>query len=75
VFGRGTAWLDAGTPEALLQASQFVHAIEARQALMIGCPEEVAFRMGYISAATLSERIRELGESEYSGYLAKLLHE
>jgi len=75
VFGRGTAWLDAGTHEALLQASQFVHAIEARQGLMIGCPEEVAFRMGYITAAALSERVRELGESEYSAYLARLLRE
>ena len=59
VFGRGVAWLDAGTHESLLQAAMFIEAIQQRQGLMISCPEEIAYRMGYIS----KEQLRELGKS------------
>jgi len=59
VFGRGVAWLDAGTHESLLQAATFIEAIQQRQGLMISCPEEIAYRMGYIS----KEQLRELGKS------------
>ena len=59
LFGRGVAWLDAGTHESLLQAAMFIEAIQQRQGLMISCPEEIAYRMGYIS----KEQLRELGKS------------
>jgi len=59
VFGRGVAWLDAGTHESLLHAASFIQTIQERQGLMISCPEEIAFQMGYIS----EEQLRELGEA------------
>jgi glucose-1-phosphate thymidylyltransferase len=74
-LGRGVAWLDAGTHENLLQASNFVQAVEERQGLMIGCPEEVAFRMGFIN----KDQLRSLGEKHqqngYGDYLLQLLEE
>ncbi len=57
-LGRGTAWLDAGTPDSLLQAATFVQTIQSRQGMLVGCPEEVAYRMGYIDAAALQRRAR-----------------
>ena len=69
-LGRGTAWLDAGTPESLLEASEFVRALSKRQRYMIGCPEEVAFRMGFIDAAQLGALIERAGASDYGAYLA-----
>jgi glucose-1-phosphate thymidylyltransferase len=72
-MGRGFAWLDAGTHDSLLEAGNFVHAIEARQGLKIGCPEEIAFRMGYISAAELSELGRAMAGNQYGEYLLQLL--
>lgn len=73
VFGRGTAWLDAGTHESLLQASNFVQAVEERQGLMIACPEEIAYRMGFITLAQLTALIDELSDSyaDYLRYLAR----
>ncbi len=71
-LGRGTAWLDAGKHEALLQASNFVQAVEDRQGVMISCPEEIAYRMGYISLADLSE-LAKLYPNSYGEYLAKLV--
>ncbi len=72
-LGRGYAWLDTGTPEALLQASNFVEAVEARQGLKIACPEEVAWRMGYIDGAALARLAEGCAGSDYGRYLAGLL--
>jgi len=74
-LGRGIAWLDAGTPEMLLQAANFVQAVEERQGLMIGCPEEVAYRMGFISREELRRLATVLRHNSYGGYLFQLLDE
>ncbi len=71
-LGRGCAWLDAGTPDSLLQAAMFVQTIQDRQGMLVGCPEEVAFRLGYISAAQLLEEARRLGKTELGRILAEL---
>ncbi len=73
LFGRGIAWLDTGTHDALLAAGSFVQTVEARQALKISCPEEIAWRKGYISDAQLSDLIRPLAKTGYGRYLAALL--
>jgi glucose-1-phosphate thymidylyltransferase len=75
VLGRGMAWLDTGTHEALLEASNFVQTIERRQGLKIACPEEIAFRLGYISAAQLEALASKIGKSTYGQYLRVLLTE
>jgi glucose-1-phosphate thymidylyltransferase len=75
ILGRGTAWLDTGTPSALLQASLFIETIEQRQGLKIACPEEVAFRMGYISKAQLETLARDAGNNAYGQYLTQILSE
>ncbi|HTC23169.1 MAG TPA: glucose-1-phosphate thymidylyltransferase RfbA, partial [Gemmatimonadales bacterium] len=72
VFGRGTAWLDTGTPEALLQASNFIGAVEERQGLKIGCIEEVAYRMGFIDRSRLARLADRLGPGQYGDYLRSL---
>lgn len=74
-LGRGVAWLDAGTHETLLQASTFVQAVEERQGLMIGCPEEVAYRMGFIDRQQLTELARDLRYNSYGEYLLRLLED
>ncbi len=71
-LGRGCAWLDAGTPDSLLQAATFVQTIQTRQGMLVGCPEEVAFRMGWIDAAQLRERARALGKTELGQVLMAL---
>ncbi len=63
-LGRGCAWLDAGTPDSLMQAGTFVQTIQSRQGMLVGCPEEVAFRMGWIDAAALRSHARGLGKTE-----------
>lgn len=73
MLGRGTAWLDTGTFESLLQASQFVQVIEARQGLKVGCIEEIAYRMGFINGDQLIELAKPLLKSGYGDYLLKLL--
>ncbi|MEO0971663.1 MAG: glucose-1-phosphate thymidylyltransferase RfbA [Pseudomonadota bacterium] len=73
VMRRGYAWLDAGTHESLLEASQFIQTIESRQALKIACPEEVAWRMQYIDDETLYLLACDLGNSAYGSYLKGLL--
>jgi glucose-1-phosphate thymidylyltransferase len=72
VLGRGTAWLDTGTFDSLIQASQFIQVIEQRQGLKIGCIEEVAFRMGFISKEHLLKLSEPLKKSGYGEYLLKI---
>jgi glucose-1-phosphate thymidylyltransferase len=67
--------LDAGTHESLLQAANFVQAVEDRQGLMISCPEEIAFRMGYITAADVRRLAGAMAENQYRTYLLALLDE
>ena len=71
-LGRGTAWLDTGTPESLLEAASFIHIIESRQGQKIACPEEVAWRMGYVDAETLRARFSS-SKSDYGEYIISLL--
>ncbi len=74
VLGRGTAWLDTGTHDSLLDAAHFVAVIEKRQGLKIACLEEIAWRKGWIDQATLETNISRLGKSAYGSYLKKMLH-
>jgi glucose-1-phosphate thymidylyltransferase len=69
VFGRGIAWLDAGTHESLLQAGSFIQTIQERQGLMISCPEEIAYRMNYISKEQLCELGKKLAGNSYGEYI------
>ena len=73
VMGRGMAWLDTGTHESLLEASHYIETIERRQGLKIACPEEIAYRMGYIDAGQLQRLAHALGKSSYGQYLKQLL--
>lgn len=75
VFGRGTAWLDTGSPDSLLQASNFIQTVEARQGLKIGCLEEIAYRKGFIDLAGLEAAGRALEKTEYGQYLLALARE
>jgi glucose-1-phosphate thymidylyltransferase len=72
-LGRGYAWFDAGTQKALLQAGEFIRTIEELQGLKVGCPEEIAFRMGYIDAAALAELAKAAPGSDYGVYLRHIL--
>ena len=72
ILGRGVAWLDAGTHESLLQASVFVQTVEERQGLMVSCPEEIAFRMGFIDKQQLLRLGEEISNNQYGDYLKKL---
>lgn len=72
-IGRGYAWLDTGTPDSLLDAADFVRVLEKRQGMKIACPEEVAWRRGYIDAAQLAVLAARLGNSDYGKYLQKLI--
>jgi glucose-1-phosphate thymidylyltransferase len=73
--GRGMAWLDTGTHESLLEASQYIETIERRQGLKIACPEEIAYRQGYIDAARLEALGQALAKNAYGRYLLALLHD
>jgi glucose-1-phosphate thymidylyltransferase len=75
VLGRGIAWLDAGTHESLLQAANFVQAVEERQGMMISCPEEIAYRMGYIGEEMLRQLAVSMSSNQYGAYLLSLLEE
>jgi glucose-1-phosphate thymidylyltransferase len=72
LLSRGTAWLDTGTHESLVQATNYVEAVENRQGLKIASPEEVAWRMGYISKDQVIKLAKNLGKSSYGQYLIKL---
>jgi glucose-1-phosphate thymidylyltransferase len=74
-LGRGYAWLDTGTHGSLLEASSFIQTIEERQGLKVACPEEIAFRMGYIGAAELEALAAPLSNSGYGQYLLRVLSE
>lgn len=73
VLGRGVAWLDAGRPETLLQASTFIQTIQERQGMMISCPEEIAYRAGFIDKKKLAGLIKDMGENTYKIYLQKVV--
>ena len=73
LLGRGTAWLDTGTHDSLLDASNFVQVIERRQGMKISCPEEIAYRKGWIDAPTLRRSIESWGSSPYRNYLEKIM--
>ena len=73
LFGRGTAWLDTGTIQSLLDAANFIRVLEERQGLKIGCPEEIAFNQGFIDAEQLQVLAESLGKSGYGNYLMQLL--
>lgn len=74
-LGRGTAWLDAGTPDSLMQAGSFIQTIQSRQGSLVGSPEEVAWRMGYIDTDTMLKRAQRLGKTELGQRLAELTKE
>ncbi len=75
LLGRGSAWLDTGTFDTLLQAAQFVHTLEARQGLKIACPEEIAFRNGWIDRAAMERLAEQLSKNSYGAYLKQVLRE
>jgi glucose-1-phosphate thymidylyltransferase len=75
ILSRGTAWIDAGTQEELVDAANFVRLVEMRQGLKIACPEEIAYRMGFIGAGELERLAGELAMSQYGRYLSQLLEE
>ena len=74
-MGRGMAWLDTGTHESLLEAAQYIETIERRQGLKIACPEEIAYRLGYIDAAALEKLGQAMAKNGYGQYLLELLRE
>jgi len=72
LLGRGVAWLDTGTHESLLQAASYIHVVQERQGLMVACPEEIAYRQGWIPREQLEKLGRELAKSSYGAYLLRL---
>ena len=75
ILRRGTAWLDTGTHESLLQAGTFIQTIEERQGLKIACPEEIAYRMGYIDAEQVARLAQPLEKTTYGQYLLQMLQD
>ena len=75
VMGRGYAWLDTGTPDSLLEAAEFVGTLEKRQGTKIACPEEIAFRMGFIDVSQMELVVAKHGKSDYAAYLRQVLKE
>jgi glucose-1-phosphate thymidylyltransferase len=72
-MARGYAWLDAGTPESLMQAANFIQIVEQRQGLKIACPEEIAWRMGFIDDARFGQLAEAMGQNDYGRYLQRLI--
>jgi glucose-1-phosphate thymidylyltransferase len=75
LLGRGMAWLDTGTHDSLLEAATFIHTIEQRQGLKVACPEEIAYRLGYINADEVKGLAAKIAKSSYGQYLLRLLEE
>ena len=75
LLGRGMAWLDTGTHDSLLEAATFIHTIEQRQGLKVACPEEIAYRLGYINAEQMKDLAAKIAKSSYGQYLLRLLEE
>jgi glucose-1-phosphate thymidylyltransferase len=75
VMGRGYAWLDAGTHESLIAASTFIEAVETRQGLKVACPEEIAYRQGFISSDQVRALARPLAGTQYGRYLLRIVEE
>jgi glucose-1-phosphate thymidylyltransferase len=75
LLGRGMAWLDTGTHDSLLEASMFIHTIEKRQGLKVACPEEIAYRLGYIDVERMKALAAKIAKSSYGKYLLQLLEE
>ena len=75
ILGRGTAWLDTGTHDSLLEAATFIHTIEKRQGLKVACPEEIVYRLGYINADQLRALASKIAKSTYGQYLLRILEE
>lgn len=75
LLGRGMAWLDTGTHDSLLEAAMFIHTIERRQGLKVACPEEIAYRLGYINAEQMKALAAKIAKSSYGKYLLRLLEE
>lgn len=75
LLGRGMAWLDTGTHDSLLEAATFIHTIEQRQGLKVACPEEIAYRLGYIDAGQMRALAAKIAKSSYGQYLLRLLEE
>jgi glucose-1-phosphate thymidylyltransferase len=75
VLGRGFAWLDTGTQDSLIEAAVFIQTIEKRQGLKVACPEEIAYHLGYISAAQMEQLAAKLGKSGYGSYLLQVMRE
>ena len=75
LLGRGIAWLDTGTHDSLLEASNFIHTLEHRQGLKVACPEEIAYRLGYIDADALKALAAKIAKSTYGKYLLSILNE
>src|SRR5690606_37151207 len=73
LLGRGFAWLDTGSHDSLMEASQFVHIIEARQGLKVACLEEIAYNLGWLSAEQLRLQAQALGKTGYGQYLLRVL--
>ena len=75
IMGRGYAWLDTGTHDSLIEAAQFIQTIEHRQGFKVACPEEIAFRKGWVSAESVQKVATQLSKNSYGQYLAKILQE
>jgi glucose-1-phosphate thymidylyltransferase len=75
IMGRGYAWLDTGTHESLLEASSFIATVEARQALKVACPEEIAWRLGFIDAAAVRHLAAPLAHTGYGRYLLRIIED
>ena len=74
VLGRGIAWLDTGTHESLLQAAHFIQVLQERQGLMVSCPEEIAYKMGYIRADAVRKMAHDMKHNSYGQYLLHLVN-